>query len=402
MKKLHLLSGFAAILILLGSSQMYPYAYGYTRLYRPDTQTLIDIVYDVHKSTRTLSHDDMDLFLCDDIKQGLYPTEKVLVESLEHLNQVYPHDVTVIWEHSPHFNPARVHLLTYPDRLVINRLRNINFVAADTWRTDYPGCIASLLGGGSLAHRVNRQAIIENSGHQVWEQYQACMSTTLRKVMTAYAPHRDKVRYSHFNDEIYRSLFFGKAPYSELADLEMLSHILASPHHRIVLFAGGAHGSSIADFLRCYTPYQVVHSVIDSSRNEINAHELKRITQEHGRRPSVPQRKPQRSSATTPIMRPEPVHKPVSKAAEKTKSSYRVKPQPSAQSALSEAQRKQLTVGGALVLGGIMASAYFEKKRNPGVELSTIAKFNLLNTLKYGLLPSALLYLWMQNPEQES
>ena len=395
------LGGLAAVLILC-SSPVYPYAYGYTRLYRPDTQAIVDIVYDVHTPTRALSHGDMEVFLCDDIKQGLYPTEKVFVESLEHLNQAHPHDVTVIWEHAPHFYPAEVHLLTYPQRLVINRLRNIKFVSADTWRVDYPGCIASLLGGGSLAHRVNRQAIIENSGNQVWGQYQTLMGATLRDVIATYAPHKDRVRNSQLNDQLYKNLFFAKAPYSKLADLEMLSHILGSPHHHIVLFAGGAHGESIADFLRCYAPYEVVHSVVDRHFNEINPQELKRITQEYGRRPSVPKQRTERSAPTDPVRRPQRVSKPTSKAFEKGKPSYGLKPAILAKSSLSDAQRKQLTVGGALVLGGIMASAYFEHKRNPGVEMMTIAKRNLLTTLKYGALPSALLYLWMQNPQQVS
>ncbi len=142
-----------SILFLLSvfspSQEVYSYVYGYTRLYRPDTQTTLDLVYDYHKASDYLSHEEMNSFLCDDIKQGLYSSEKTFVESLEHLNRTNPHDTTVIWENAPNFVPAEVHLLTYPQRLVTNRLRQLSFIPADTWRSDYPGCLMSVLRGGS-------------------------------------------------------------------------------------------------------------------------------------------------------------------------------------------------------------------------------------------------------------
>lgn len=371
----------AALSMLCSSQNMIGYAYGYTRLYRPDTRTTVDLVYDYHKATRDLTHVEMDLDLCDDIKQGLYPTEKMLVESLEHLNREHPQDTTVIWEHDYNMLPAEVHLLTYPQRLVMNRLRNVHFVAADTWRHDYPSCISSLLRGGSLHHRVNRQAIVQQSGAHVWEQYQALMNLTVGKLLTAYGTYRDRVAASRHNDALYRQLFFAKTPYAELADLEMISHLLASPHRHIVVFAGGLHCENIANFLRCYTPFELVHSAINWNFSELPAQELKRIQQEHGsQRPASQPRRPNTPTSSSASR----TSKPASRS--------RVVPTERTASSLSDDQRKNILLGGAVVLGGVLTSAYYEHKSNPALDIGTLAKRNLLTTIKYGV-PAALLYL---------
>ena len=121
---------------------------------------------------------------------------------------------------------------------------------------------------------------------------------------------------------------------------------------------------------------------------EISPQEIKRIAQDHRFRPSVPDRNYRKPS----LKEHEQALKPSFSAPEKLQFSSPIKP----------STDRHLVVGGALILGGIIASAYFEHKKNPGVEMMTIAKRNLLTTLKYGALPSALLYVWMQNPQQVS
>ena len=274
----------AVSVILCCSAKVYAYPYGYTRLYRSDTQTIVDIVYDTHVATKKLSHYDMDVLLCDDIKQGLYASERALLESLERLNQAHPHDVTVVWETSPGASYRDVQLLTYPQRLIANRLRNIHFVHSDTWRCDYPKSILSLFDGTSLRHRVNSQAIIDQSGQHAWEQYCALMDQTTRKVTALYSPLKNSVRNSCRGDSTYMAHFCQNYTFAELADLEMLSHVLASPHHRIIVYAGGFHAINIANFLQASAGYQLVRSVVDVYQPEISPYELKGITQDYGPR----------------------------------------------------------------------------------------------------------------------
>lgn len=371
------------------------YVYGYSRFYRHDTETTIDLVYDRHTPADNLSHDAMHSDLCDEIKQGLHPSEKVLVDSLEHLNQVHPQDTTVIWEHAgPQFYPKEVHLLTYPERLVIRRLRNLKFVSSDTWRHEYPGCILSVLRGSSLHTRVNRDAIIENSGYEVWENYRATMKATQSRLVNTYSPHRELVATSKYNDDLYKDLFFARHPYSEIADLEMLSHILASSHRRIVLFAGGAHSESIANFLIENTEYELVHSVIDRHHAELDPSELKRIAFDYGQQ----QRSPGNSSRGSRSKGPKPPRRiPIRNKPRLEKVNGSRLRKESIKSVFSDDERKQLLVGGALILGGIMVSAYYENKGTPDRAISALVKQKLAVALKYGSIPAVLGYLYVKS-----
>ncbi len=250
MKKQHIFSFLEICIILCCSAQVYAYPYGNTRLYRPDTRTAVDIIYDSRVATKNLSHNGMDVLLCDDIKQGRrYASERALLESLECLNQTHPHDVTVVWESSPGVPYRDVQLLTYPQRLIAHRLRNIHFVHSDTWRCDYPKSVLALCNGKSLWNRVNSHAIIHQPGQHVWEQYCALMDQTTWKETALYSPLQHSVRNSSRGDPLYMDHFNQNLMYTELANLEMLSHVLASPHHRIIVYAGGFHGMNIANFL---------------------------------------------------------------------------------------------------------------------------------------------------------
>ncbi len=317
--------------------QVYGYVCGYTRLYSPETQTTLDFVYDVHKDSKKLSHDQMHNLSCDDLLQKLYPSEKALVESLEHLNRTNPHDTTVIWEYAPNFIPAEVHLLAHPERLVTNRLRKVSFIPGDTWRSDYPGCLMSVLHGGSLEHRVDRRAIIKNYGSCVWEGYKELMETALRNLKTSYGAHREKIADSRFGDDLYFELFFGGTPYVVLADLEMIANILQSPHHHIVLYAGGLHCYEVVKFLLSTASFEMIHTVVNEDRSEINSQELKRI------------RRPGNSRALNPTSGTRPVQP--GKSAK-----------PSVEIAASESKKKRLFLGGAIALGALMLSVYCESQ----------------------------------------
>ena len=264
MKKQSIIYGAIAYVLLSYSPLLKSYAYGYTRLYRPDTQTTVDLVYDEHSAAKKLSHYDMDVLLCDDIKQGLYASERALLESLERLNQAHPHDVTVVWETSPGASYRDVQLLTYPQRLIANRLRNIHFVHSDTWRQDYPRRLLSLLSGNSLLPLIDRNAIIQESGPHGWDEYHGLLQKTTRKIIAQYGPLKGILPTSQRGDATWTDHVYchnnNNYTYAELADLEMLSHVLASPHHHIVLFAGGFHCENIAHFLQSSAGYHEVHS----------------------------------------------------------------------------------------------------------------------------------------------
>lgn len=345
-------------------------------------------MYDEHSAAKKLTFEDMSTLLCDDIKQGLYPTEKVLVESLERLNQTYPHDATVIWEIAPDARYSVVNLLAHPHRLIENRLQNIHFVNSDSWRQDYPRSLLSLVNGNSLLPRINRDAIIQQSGPHSWEKYYALLQKTTGKIIAQFEPLKGMIRTSRRGDAISTAHVYFSYTYAELADIEMLSHILASPHHRIVLFAGGFHCQNIAHFLETCAGYHMVHSAVNpyshSSKRypEISAQEIQRIAQDHGSRHVS-------RAGKSSLKKLEGATKPTISHPEKPQFSLQVK----------SPSDWRLAAGGALVLGGIMASAYYEHKRNPGVPFSIIAQRNLLNTITYGALPSALLYLWMHNQQ---
>jgi len=361
-------------------------------MYRPDTQTTLDIVYDVHIPTN-LSHNDLELSLCDDIKQGLYSTERVLVDSLERLNQTHQGETSVVWEHTrkPNLIPVHVHLLSSPQRLIWNRLKNLHLIASDGWRNDYPHCIHALLNGGSLHKRVDRQAIIRQSGIGAWEKYQRFMYDTTSRLISSYGRYKNRIATSRLGDTTYEDIFIKQlVPYSELADLEMLSHILASPHERIVLFAGGAHCERIVEFLLANTTFQGVHSVVDADLKEISAYELELIAQDY-----VPHRRPY--SISRPIKSfqagiPNAHHKKPIKRSFEASCGHKA----SSKKTNTDSVRKDLIIGGALLLGWIWISSNNEYRKNPGSEWSGILKRKVLTGLQYGVLPAACAYLLMR------
>ena len=378
------------LMLLLMSSllsiPLYPYVYGYTRLYRADIDMTIDIVYDIHIPVRNLSHDSMYYDLCGDLKGGLYPTERALVESLERLNQTHPQDTTVIWESwgdRPGFYPEEVHLLTYPGRLVEHRLRNLRFIHSDTWRSEYPGLMVSLLDGSLLLQRIDRDAIIRRSGQDTWDQFQTLVQSTTQDLVNAYRPIRPRLGRSHFGDSVYKKNFFGKSPYTELADIEMLSHILASPHRRVVVYAGGYHGRNISNFLRCYTPCEVVTSSIDDHSHEMNAERISQISIDHTqpRQTQRPQSRPSQSWPNTPSF---------------TRPTMPTGSYTSSQQFPNLLTKRGITVGSALLFAGIATASYYEKQRTPTVGYGTIVSNKLFSTAKYSALPLAMWYLLSQ------
>lgn len=376
------------LFVLCGLSRpLDSYVYGYTRLYRPDINMTVDVVYDIHISTRNLSTNDMQFGLCDEIKGGLYPSEAALVGVLESLNRTHAHDVTLVWESwgdKADQRPAYIHLLTYPERLVEHRLRNLRFIHADTWRSEYPGTISALLSGSSLGARLNRQAIIARSGYAVWEAFNRFADETNRAVVNHYRPFKEVIRGSRVGDWTWEVMFFAKKPYCDIADVEMLSHILSSQHSRVVLFAGGAHGARIVEFLRNKTPFTQVFSEVSrhvgSGRDELDPQLLKRIAQDHvSRRPqqrTTPQHTYARAHSSSPTFRPEKV----------------------ASSSIAPVfTQKNITYGGALGLGILLAMTYDEKKRTPDVPFGTIFQNKLYTTAKYSALPGLALYLFVQS-----
>ena len=240
------------------------YVYAYARLYRPDTQTTIDLIYDVHMK-EGITYKELKSTSYEEIKRRLYPSESQVLKALEHIHSSAPHTAGIIWESSLALPWKSSYFVNYSTPLIEKRFPKLFFSHADTsrrafekicrsegrmWRNRPRHALRYSLREPYPLSRPMLRAISTNSGHQVMQHYKQLHNQTIGR-LRQYSPALFCEKRGTYPDAF--------AAWSKLTDIEILSHILACPKKRIIVYAGGRHLRRISLFLQDKAHFKAVY-----------------------------------------------------------------------------------------------------------------------------------------------
>ncbi len=260
----------SALLCVPGT--MRGYVRGYTRLYSQEKQRTIDILYDSHVDERGLSVEDMEQKPLAEIRSKLYATERRVLEALETLNNNASKPITVVWECAKRENFENPQFIWFGIPYIKNRCNKLTFHASDLWRMEKIGITECLFDDNSFLDLVNQHAIKQNYGDGLWNAFAEYVAEVERDLYKDFYAYRDIMKSVSLWNYYPEAVF----DFSALADIEMLSHILASTDCRIILYTGGWHAGAIEQFLIDNAGYKKIHSFIKpttpptDTSNELN------------------------------------------------------------------------------------------------------------------------------------
>lgn len=240
---------------------------GYTRLFKPDTKTTVDFVYDLHECSS---------------RDSLFPSEEKLGEVLADLNQMVG-KIDLIWESRPEGGPAQLQYEREPQFIgiyplyICENLKNLNFIHGDTCRTSgYAALFNSKFKTSNRAGSTfeqpfpfgfERQSIMRlNAGRAVLDAYRALYSQTVADLTSYFSAYMTGTPVEVDRD------FYNNPVFLKIADLELLYHILVSTKQRIIVYCGGWHGPNMTSFLQ-RNGYVVLQSK-ERASNTVNANDL--------------------------------------------------------------------------------------------------------------------------------
>lgn len=248
--------------------QINAYPYGYTKLYRDSTDTVVDLIYDVH-----INRSGQSVYSSyDHMKQAAWPTERYVLNAFEHLNSHSPYSIDLLWESSPtrHIYDAK---LISNTRFLNGRFHRLLFKHSDTWRHDFANLFFrnGVLRYGVSFHKpvvLNyslRERIAAQAGPSVLNSFESYAQGVEGDARHYFKPFYEKnVKCDGENDHFWQQHCYNNDKWHTIADAEMLAHILGSDKPRIILYAGGAHCQRIVPFLKRHG-YRVTHDHVESS-----------------------------------------------------------------------------------------------------------------------------------------
>jgi hypothetical protein len=240
-KKLLLATLFLSVTPRLGA-----YICGYWRLFKLETNTTVDIICDSHKTS--VKH---------------FATEAKFHDILTALNE-RSENIDLVWEYEQgsgergHSHSESTEFISSYPMHIMENLKNLNFIAADTCRrSGYAGLFLFTPGRGRQCTNVAGSTFDEpmpfgaerielmksRAGTNVFDSYSALYAQTVRDLKRDYFPtyvNRTPVTIADF---LYNLAFHA------IADLEMLYHTLVSDKQRIIVYCGSVHAARIASFL---------------------------------------------------------------------------------------------------------------------------------------------------------
>jgi hypothetical protein len=240
-----------AVAFGLAAESAHAYVYAFSRFYNRKLKTTVDILYDEHINPKDpITNEDWGFANDDRIKRKLFPTERHLLYIFEQLNKYSKaKSVDLIFEN----NFRTVSVFISSSYLLTTKLTNLNYIHSDTWRD----ALFSLFKCYNFQHysrpcSVNNPAplpecrkvqIIRNSP-TICDKYLNLRRRTITQLENEFLPVLRRER----SLDSEKDLILAPACIA-IADLEILSHILASTKKRIIVYAGGAHCENIRDFL---------------------------------------------------------------------------------------------------------------------------------------------------------
>ncbi len=243
MKKLQL-SVIAALLTISGLyvAPLESYPYGYSKLYRDETDTLVDIVYDAHVDSKTHTGSQFHQMSYDAAKSAYWPSEYAFLEHLEVVDRITPCPIDLLWESYPYRNKYRA-LLIQAEDLIKGRLKNMHLIHSDTWRHDKKWDNSTEWFDPIQVTAEMRNRIDKFSGTPVLKAYETYATNLRNQLKIDSQPFMWKT----FCQKLRESPL--KKQFNKIADPEILGNILASDKRRIIVYVGGAHCEEVRSFL---------------------------------------------------------------------------------------------------------------------------------------------------------
>ncbi len=275
-----------AVCLLAIPARMSAYITGYDRLFDHRTNKIVDILYDEHVQEKSLSERDIKKKGFNYIKNRLYKTERRFLDILATINTNAPGQVDLVWEYGLK-DGGEDQFIGAGKCLVKKQFKNINFICADTSRDAFQELLLSdqnrhpnkQYKGVSFQEPmplpdVKKVDIFKNSGKDAWLAYEKLHADTIARVKAEYAD--DYLRGYDLSEEDFEE----ENAFDALADIEMLSHVLASPTSHVIVYAGGWHSRRISGFLK-KCGYKRLHRVSDGD-GQVSPNALNRIGSGYG------------------------------------------------------------------------------------------------------------------------
>ncbi len=275
------------LLVGVFSGSTEAYVREYKKLYRENTRTTVDLMYDIHIPIPGMPVDQF-LKLDPKIAQGkLYPTERKFLEIMRRWN-ASRYSCDLIWEspasHGFEWTPTDSCFIGLTSFFQLWDMKHVRYIPADRHRNcgfnslfpvlmngvETSGCnkTGSTFGNPAPLSAELTRMIERVSGPRALKQYKdlcAKVSGNLKKYFNTHYYCKvpvDFLKDFHYNDQFH-----------ELCDIEILGHILSSTTQRIVVYAGGWHCKNVSEFLE-KNGYKVVCHQSNPSREELPVHVL--------------------------------------------------------------------------------------------------------------------------------
>ncbi len=239
------------------------YVYEYKKLYKENTHTTIDLLYDMHVSVPGISSKQFLRLPPEVAVMKLYPTEQKVLEALYKLNDSRS-TCDLIWEAFTRtkclMSPVDSRFITLPSFFKIWDLRYVRFIPADRHRKCGFNSLFTVFNEGEFMPSSNEtgcsfndpapiseattRRIMQESGYATWMRYNDLRTIKINDFKSYFGDAYFKRRALD-----YRKDFHKNDAFDSLCDLEILSHILASEAQSVVVYAGGLHCEKVSEFL---------------------------------------------------------------------------------------------------------------------------------------------------------
>ncbi len=255
---MRILASMALIISFSPSAQGYVIAY--TKLYRKNTDTIVDLIYDCHMPSKEVKAAELHLLGPKLASHKLFPTEQKVLNLIRAWEKKGS-ECDLIWETAicDYWPPSIWCLLTMASFFKLHKMKSVHFIPADYHREcgfnslfalyerDTRLCPQNLTGcsfdnPAPLSAKLAEE-IEQVSGTATWQDYKSMRKRVVKTVKDYFEPW-SREQSKLMCQELYGNFFF-----YTLCDIEILSHLLASKARRIVVYAGGWHCSNIALFL---------------------------------------------------------------------------------------------------------------------------------------------------------
>lgn len=233
------------VLTTVFSQGAYGWLSGYTMLVG---QRTIHIGHDVHDNVRGVKKKHIKK-KSGALDRKLYPTESRFLQELEKLNSASKSQaVDVVWE-TPSRRIEKGAFISLGYGVVQKHYKNLNLIVSDTFRNRFEDQFldgyrdAAVFNDPAPLSKAQIAAIRKNSGEQAWQSFSEFRNSVIQGLQAKFLPHFKR------GDQLSEDYFEELDIFDSLADVELLSHILASSKQTVIVYAGGWHSEYIVQFL---------------------------------------------------------------------------------------------------------------------------------------------------------